>query len=172
MMEDHPTQPPLLEASKTQRKREAHRAQVVGERLVALTPVQLERLPLPNDLRQAVLAARAERSRSARKRHLQFIGKLMRRHDWRAIEAAVERALCPERHDKAQLQRCEHWRERLLSGGKQALSEFLDHYPHADRQQLRQLVRNACREREQARPPRMARMLFRFINTQIKQSAE
>lgn len=82
------TRPP----SKSQRKREATALQDLGERMVKLTPAQLQRLPLPDDVRDAVRAAHAMPQRGARKRQLQFIGKLMRRLDG-SETAAIQAAL-------------------------------------------------------------------------------
>ncbi len=87
-------QPP----SKSQRKREATALQDLGEHLVKLTPAQLRRVPLPEDLLAAVRTARAIPQRGARKRQLQLIGKLMRRLDeWEAdaIRAALATLLAP-----------------------------------------------------------------------------
>ncbi|MBK8508845.1 MAG: DUF615 domain-containing protein [Candidatus Competibacteraceae bacterium] len=78
--------------SKSQRKREATALQDLGECLVKLTPAQLKRVPLPDDVLNAVNAARAIPQRGARKRQLQFIGKLMRRLD-EAETAAIQTAL-------------------------------------------------------------------------------
>ena len=48
------------------------------------------------------------------------------------------------------------WRERLLEDGDEALAELLDQHPAADRQLVRQLVRNAPGRRRSARRARSA----------------
>ncbi len=158
--------------SKSQRKREAHAAQAVGERLVALSPARLAELALPAALREAVDEARRMHSRSARKRQLQLIGKLMRRHDWQAIAAELDRLLQPERHARAHLHACERWRERLLEEGDAALGEFLARHPRQDRQHLRQVIRNARRERQREAPPKSARELFRLIDQALRDTED
>ncbi len=75
--------------SKSQRKREALALQALGETLVGLKPPQLGKLPLPDELREAVLAARQMPQRGARKRQLQYIGRLMREIDPEPIRAAL-----------------------------------------------------------------------------------
>jgi ribosome-associated protein len=78
-----------LPPSKSQRKRDAHAAQALGERLVAMRDTELADLPLADSLREAIGAARRITSRGARVRQLQYIGKLMRAADMGAIEAML-----------------------------------------------------------------------------------
>jgi ribosome-associated protein len=78
-----------LPPSKSQRKRDAHAAQKLGARLVAMREQELVDLPLEEGLRDAIAAARGITSRGARARQLQYIGKLMRAADMPAIEAAL-----------------------------------------------------------------------------------
>ena len=75
--------------SKSQRKRDALALQELGETLVTLKPTQLDKMPLPEELREAVLAARQMNQRGARKRQLQYIGRLMRQIDPEPIRAAL-----------------------------------------------------------------------------------
>ncbi len=65
----------------------------------------------------------------------------------------------------ARFHRLEHWRDALLERGDDALGEVLEAFPHADRQRLRQLVRNARDEQQRGKPPRAARELFRLLGT-------
>lgn len=85
-------QPP----SKSQRKREATALQDLGEQLVKLTPTQLRRIPLPEELLEAVRMAQSISQRGGRKRQLQFIGKLMRQiDDPEPIRSALTALLAP-----------------------------------------------------------------------------
>jgi ribosome-associated protein len=68
----------MEQPSKSQRKREMLALQALGERLVALPAARLEALALLDELRDAVLFARSLTARGARKRQLQYIGRLMR----------------------------------------------------------------------------------------------
>jgi ribosome-associated protein len=78
-----------LPPSKSSRKRAAHAAQKLGERLVRMRDQELAGLPLPEELREAIAEARRLTSRTALSRQHQFIGKLMREVDVDAIEAAI-----------------------------------------------------------------------------------
>jgi len=70
------------------------------------------------------------------------------------------------------MHRVEQWRERLLDDGDAALAELLDEYPHADRQRMRQLVRNTLDERKRNKPPHAFRELYRELRAAILGAAE
>ncbi|RMG56208.1 MAG: DUF615 domain-containing protein, partial [Gammaproteobacteria bacterium] len=151
------------EKSKSQLKREAHALQALGEALVALPLKQLEQIPMEDSLREAVMDCRAITQRGARKRQLQYIGKLMRGIDAQPIQSALEALRARGQRETHRLHLLEQWRDRLLEEGDAALGEALEAFPAAERQPLRQLVRNARREREQGRAPAMARKLFQYL---------
>jgi ribosome-associated protein len=156
-------------ASKTRRKSEAHELQALGVALAALNASQLQRVPMPEELRDALLGAQRIKTHEARRRQLQYIGKLMRNIDAEPLAAMT--AKLAEWHDSsseatATLHRIETWRERLIAQPA-AMGEFADAYPRADLQHLRTQVRNAQREREQQKPPRHYRALFQTLKTII-----
>jgi len=147
--------------SKSQLKREATALQKLGEQLTALTPVQLEKIPLPVDLREAIQAAQQMRQHGARRRQLQYIGKVMRRIDTEPIQIALDRLKTGQ--NTAQHHQLEQLCAALLAEDTASLTEFLTAYPDTDRQHLRQLIRNAVREQLQQKPPRSRRALFRYL---------
>jgi hypothetical protein len=71
-----PTADTPLAPSKSQRKRDARAVQALGEQLVALSAAQLARLDLPEALHEAVVAGQRMRSHGARRRQMQYIGKV------------------------------------------------------------------------------------------------
>lgn len=149
--------------SKSQRKRDAKALQQLGTELVELSSHQLEQFSLPDDLREAVDLARRIREKTGRKRQLQFIGKLLRQIDAEPLRHQLDSLRSQDRETAAQLHRLEHWRERLIEEGDGAMTELLEAYPDADRQHLRQLIRNARQEREREQPPKWSRQLFRYL---------
>lgn len=151
------------EKSKSQRKREMTALQDLGEQLAALNAQQLRKLNLPEALYSAIKAAQDMPQRGARKRQLQYIGRLMRAVDAAPITAALEQMSGPNRQANAHFHKLEQWRERLLKEGDSAVQDLLDSCPQADRQHLRQLVRNALAERAANKPPRAARLLFTYL---------
>lgn len=153
--------------SKSQQKREAEAAQTLGTELVELPAAQfqafIDKLELPEDLREALLACRTIKAREGRRRQLQYIGKLMRGIDCEPIEQKLAELKRGGQLAAAHLHHIERWRERLLTEGDGALSELLQLHPRADTGRIRQLVANAHRELLLQQPPRAARKLFKYL---------
>ncbi|NTX87439.1 ribosome-associated protein [Pseudomonas sp. UMC631] len=151
------------EKSKSQVKRELHALQDLGERLTALKPDMLDRLPLTEPLRRAIDEAPKHKANAARKRHRQFIGKLMRDQDLDAIVALLDQLDSSTRQYNERFHALERWRDRLVTGGDEALSAFFAEYPDSDRQHLLQLIRHAQHEAAHDKPPAAARKIFKYI---------
>ena len=149
----------LEPVSKTQRKRDSHALQSLGEQLTELTQEQLAELALPERLLDAVLAAKTITKFGALRRQLQYIGRLMHEVDGKAIAARLAAWKGQSRAATAHLHLLERWRTRLLDD-ETALDDFAAAYPGCDTQKLRELVRNVRRERDEGKPPRSYRALF------------
>lgn len=160
-----------IRRSKTQQKKHMLALQDLGAELVALNEEQLASMTLPDSLREAVATAKRITRFEARRRQLQYIGKLMRTVDAEPIRARLEAWKSSSREHSARLHRIERWRESLLAE-EGALEEFIGDYPHADAQQLRALVRNTQRERAAHKPPRSYRALFQLIRATLEHNAE
>lgn len=165
--EDAPQRP-----SKTQRKKAAQALTDLGRQLVELKPQQLARLSLPEDVAEAVADARAIRSHGARKRQLQFLGKLLRQIDVDLIQSQLARLLAPGRHEVALAKQGEQWRERLLNEGPAALTTFLEQFPQADRQQLRQLIRQYTQHGEKPKGKQAFKNLYREVHQLLTDAHE
>ena len=151
-----------LPASRTQLKKQMTALQELGEALVELAPAQLAEMALPEALHDAVLAARGMTRFEARRRQLQYIGRLMRHVDAEPIRERLERWQAASREHTARVRGLERWRERLLADDD-ALPEWIRLHPRVDARKLRALVRDARRERELNQPPRRYRELFRLL---------
>lgn len=148
--------------SKTLRKKNMHALQRLGEQLVALNPAQLEQLGLAEKLRDAVIEARKLKKNEARRRQMQYIGRLMRGIEAAPIRQRLDSLLGPQKQHQAWLNLIERWRERLLQD-EAGLGEFRDFYPQADLQLLCILVGDAKREALLSLPPKNYRELFREL---------
>lgn len=154
--------------SKSQRKREMSALQGLGESLLRLTPGELARIDLPEALREAIAEAARLGSHEARRRQLQYIGRLMRQVDPQPLRAAIEDATGESRQAVALMHRCERLRDALLADDA-ALDGVLAELPGADVQQLRATIRAARREHREGRPPKHARQLYRWLHDQFTQ---
>lgn len=149
--------------SKSQLKREMHALQAIGEHIIAMSPAERAHFPLSDTLLAAVDETSRIRSHEGRRRHMQYIGKLMRREDLDAIRAVLDEVEQEEMKRNHAFHRLERWRDRLIEEGDAAVEPFIEAFPEVDRQTLRQLIRNAQREQEQGKPPTSSRKLFRLI---------
>ena len=149
--------------SKSQRKREMIALQELGEELVRLKAEQLAKLPLTDELREAIFAAQRMHARGARYRQMQYIGRLMREVEPAPVQEALDTLRNKQNRATALLHRLEKWRDELIAGDNETLEEVVAAFPAADRQQLRQLIRNAQKEEEAGKPPKSSRELFRYL---------
>ena len=151
------------EKSKTQIKRELHALQDLGQRLTTLKPDLQNKLPLTDALRRALDEAPKHTANSAKKRHVQFIGKLMREQDVDAILAILDQVDASTRQYNERFHNLERWRDRLIAGNDDVLEQFVEQYPETDRQHLRGLIRHAQHEAAQNKAPTASRKIFKYI---------
>lgn len=151
------------EVSKSQRKREAHELLELAKKLILMPETRLKGLPLDKDLREEVDFARSIRARGARKRQLMTVGKLLRKRDAGPLLDAVNNIDAKNRQVTARHHHVEAWRDRLIEGSDQALSELLKQSPQTNAQTLRQLIRTARKEAKLGKPPAAAHKLFKLL---------
>jgi ribosome-associated protein len=166
----------FLAPSRSAQRRAALDVLELGEQLAAMTIAQLGRLPIPETLLSHIRDTQRISSHGARKRQLAFLAKQMRNLDdaeFEAIRDAMSTDGEAARQDTAAMHRIEALRDALLgSDGDVALTELLAAHPGADRQHLRQLVRNAHEERKRNKPPRAFRELFRALKALHAEDAD
>jgi ribosome-associated protein len=154
--------------SKTKRKQQMLELKALGVALLELPLSQLDAIELDEQLARALREARVISSHEARRRQLQYIGKLMRDVDPEPIRAALAALAGNSAVARARQRRLEQWRARLIEDDS-ALTEFASEVAsvHADLQALRALIRNARREIAENRPPRAQRELFRLLRDSL-----
>jgi ribosome-associated protein len=153
-----------LPPSKSALKRQMLALQQLGESLLELNDHQLAQIPIVDEqLLLALRETRQIRSNSARKRHLQFIGKLMRHVDPQPIERAMAGMHRGKAKNKDRFHQLEQLRDDILAAGVSGVELATARWPDADRQQLRQLVLQHQREIQRGKPPAASRKLFRYL---------
>lgn len=149
--------------SRTQIKKEMIALQKLGERLVDLSASQINEINMDEELKEAILFAKTLTKHGARKRQMQYIGALMRETDVTPIQKSIELIELGQKIDAHEFLKIEKWRNELIQGNKDTLSEIIDLFPELDRQHLNQLVRNAKKEEIAEKPPKSSRTLFRYL---------
>ena len=160
-MNTHDEEP--LPLSKTKRKQAMDELQTLGEELVTLSTDRIKKIDIPESLRDAVKEAqRMPRHDEAKRRQMQYIGKLMRNVEVEPIRSALALVRGESASETAKLHRLELLRTKLLADEK-VLHEIATLYPAVDLQHLRSLRRAALKEQEQNKPPRSYRAIFQLL---------
>lgn len=162
-MTDHEDDPP----SKSARKRHSDDLQALGEALIELPDNELDALPLPENLRDAVLLARRITAHGGLYRQKQYIGKLMRKIDAEPIRAAISARHERERVEAMRFRRIEQWRDRIIREGRPAIEQFAAECPRQIEQaalaELGALADRASKEHREKLPLQASRELFRKL---------
>ena len=150
--------------SKTQLKRESQAIRDLGKRLVALPAEQLARIPLDEQVLDAIaLAQRIQNKRSALKRHYQFLGKLLRARDTDLVFNALAEIDNTSQQSIQLHHRAERWRDRVIDQGNDAIEALVAEITQADRQKLRQLWRNHQNAQTDAKRIQHSRLIYKEI---------
>jgi len=154
--------------NKTQQKREIAELHDLARNLSQLDPTALEKMDLPKDLFQALIAVKSMK-KAAEKRQLKFIVKLLRQIETESFHETIAELDAKKEEQDKYFHRTERWRDRLIAEGQGAMTEFMDIYPQADASQIRQLIRNINKEIAQNKPHKSSRVLFRLLRDVICQ---
>lgn len=152
--------------TRTQQRRDALAVLALAVQLVELPQSKLARLELPEDVQREIANTRRITAHIARKRQLQFLAKVMRRHDtsvYDGVRAALGENRDRQRQETAAMHRLEAMRDRLLADPDNAMSDLIATYPGVDRQHLRSLVRQAKIEKDGNKPPRAYREIYQLL---------
>ncbi len=156
--------------SRTERTRAATAVNQLGIELTRLSPGDLDRLALPERVRDAVDVCQGLKARS-RGRQNRLIGQLLRAEDHESIRARFDSLRQQHRVVIQQEKQSEKWLARLIEEGDSAVEALIEAHPGADRQRLRQLVRQARKTPQEKKGQRARRELLRAIRTLRRESS-
>ncbi|HWV62351.1 MAG TPA: ribosome biogenesis factor YjgA [Oxalicibacterium sp.] len=151
--------------SKSELKRQMTALQKLGEELVAEPRDRLKRVPMPENVRDAILECQKIKDHEGRRRQLQYVGKVMRsleEDEIAAIRKVLDSWKGASKAETAALHAIERQREKLLADDK-VLTQLLQTHPQLDAQQLRTLIRNARKEQAENKPPKAYREIFQIL---------
>ena len=159
--------------SKSQLKREMTALQKLGAELIANSRDRVKRVPMPEDVRDAILECQKITDHEGRRRQLQYVGKKMRTlepHEVAAIQTVIDSWRGTSKAEAAALHLIERRREKLLANDA-ALTELVATHPELDAQHLRTLIRNARKEQAENKPPKAYREIFQILKGLAKEDA-
>jgi ribosome-associated protein len=151
--------------SKSQLKREMTALQKLGAELIAEPRERVKRVPMPEDVRDAILECQTITDHEGRRRQLQYVGKKMRtleEEEVALIRKTIDSWKQPSKAETAALHAIERRRDKLLADDG-ALTELRAQYPELDVQQMRTMIRNARREQAENKPPKAYREIFQML---------
>lgn len=150
------------ETSKSERKRDATRLQNLGRDLASLNAIQLAEVPASDELAKAITDYRRFSTNEAKRRQLQFIGKLMRKSDTAELQAALDLIKGRSARARFEFRQIEAWRDRLIED-PDALTDYLAEHLDTDRQALRHHIQRVHKAHDSDGQRSAARTLFRFL---------
>jgi len=152
----------IIWVSKTEMKQDMLALQKLGEELVELKPAILDTFPLEDILRDAIDDAQRFKG-EAKRRQLQYVGKVMRKIDPEPIEQALNKLKNKHSQVTQALHKLEELRDHIVENGDSAIAEAVEQFPEIDRQRLRQLARQANKEKQLNKPPKAYREIFQYL---------
>jgi ribosome-associated protein len=158
--------------SKSELKRQMDELQKLGAQLVAEPRDRVKRVPMPEDVKEAILMCQTITNHEGRRRQLQFVGKKMRSltdEEVAVIQRTIDSWKGASKAETAALHALERRRDKLLTDDT-ALTKLLEEHPQLDVQQLRTLIRNARKEQAESKPPKAYRELFQILKDLSKQA--
>ena len=160
---------PVERFNKSQQKREIQALHDLGKKLSELDDGPLRKMGLPAELLQAIFDAKGMKH-GALKRQFKLIAKLLRLMNTESLEETISGIELKKEEQNKSFHRIEFWRDRLLTEGPEAMTQFMAKYPQANAGQIRQLIRNANKELQASKPPKSSRALFQFLKAIIFQT--
>ena len=148
--------------SKTELKKDSKKIQQFGRKISELTINNIEAFKFPLNIYEAVIGLKNLKSNSAKKRQVQYLGKLLREIDLTDAFLVMKQLKVSSQKEIQRNHIIEGWRDKLLSNNN-SITEFVDEYPKIDRQSLRQTISNAQKEKKGNKPLKYSRQLFKLI---------
>ena len=147
--------------NKTALKRDMKVLHDLGRELVELAQTKFETIPLSERMYDAITSGK-KMKKSALQRQLRFISSIMHEEDIEAIQLQLRLLAKPIEKANDEFHQVEEWRDQLIAGDNDLVNTLVDKI-QAERQQLRQLIRNASKEAQQNKPPKASRLLFKYL---------
>ena len=157
----HTGEPYSERPNKTQLKRDMKILHDIGRALVELAPSRFDEVTLSDRMHDAVFTAK-KLKKAALQRQLRFISGIMIEEDIETIQLQLRQIAIPHQQETETFHELEKWRDELIAGDNDLMNELVTTL-NADRQHLRQLVRNANKEIELNKPPKSSRLLFKYL---------
>ena len=150
--------------SRSEKKRLTDELHLVARALMKLSDGQRKYLPIEDSLNSAVqLAVKVKSKKEGFRRQMQFVTKLLRQYDIEELKDAMEGLASRHKCSGVDTMKLEALRKGMLNSGDEAVNAFLEKHPGAERQRLRQLIRQANKEKKLDKPQKSSKELLNYI---------
>jgi ribosome-associated protein len=160
----HTGEPYKERPNKTQLKRDMKALHDLGRVLVEMPMSKFEKISLSDRMIDAMMLAKKVK-KAALQRQLRFIASIMSEEDVPTIKLEIRQLALPQEQEVKAFHEVESWRDQLIAGDNDLMNELVTQFESADRQHLRQLVRNASKEAKENKPPKSSRLLFKYLKS-------
>ena len=148
--------------SKTELKKDSKKIQAFGKKISELSSEEISSFNFPDTILKAIKDCKSIKSNVAKKRQVQYLGKLLREIDLSEAYLQMDQINSSSQLEVRNNHKAEIWRERLIQD-KDAVTELIELFPDIDRQKIRQLIQNTLKEIKASNPPKYYRQLFKYI---------
>lgn len=152
--------------SKTELKKDSKKIQAFGKKISELSSEEISSFKFPDTILKAIKDCKSIKSNVAKKRQVQYLGKLLREIDLSEAYLKMDQINSNSQFEVRNNHKAEIWRERLIQD-KDAVTELIRLCPDVDRQKIRQLIQNTLKETKASNPPKYYRQLFKYIKEHI-----
>lgn len=153
--------------SRSQKKRESSAVQSIGVTLTTLAESELRAMGAPETLIAAIADWKNFSRHEAKRRQMQYIGKLMRELNILELQDKLAEHLAPSREETHTLHAVEKLRDLIVNAKdvelEKKLAALVAAHPRLALPQLRHLALATREERTKKRPPKAYRELFRYL---------
>jgi ribosome-associated protein len=163
----------VVRPNKTEIKREISVILAMAEAMTALSLSQLSEFELPEAIFNALVRVMKMPHKNARKREMKYITAQFRTLNLAPIQEKLARINSHSVHALREHHQAEQWREQLINDANNVyLTQFLRQYPKTNRQQLRQLQREARKELTTKASAKFTRLLYQYLKNILIVSKE
>ena len=152
--------------SKTELKKDSKKIQAFGKKISELSSEEISSFNFPDTILKAIKDCKSIKSNVAKKRQVQYLGKLLREIDLSKVYLKMDQINSNSQLEVRNNHKAEIWRERLIQD-KDAVTELIRLCPDVERQKIRQLIQNTLKETKASNPPKYYRQLFKYIKEHI-----
>jgi ribosome-associated protein len=156
--------------SKSEVKREMIQLQIFGQSLIDLSKHQRSKIPFTEEIKDAlILADKIKNKHEALRRHVRHLARMLSEADLEPIKHALDVMANKHQQETAKFIKLEKMRDDVIDQGNDFIEALLSEHESMERQKLRQLVRQASKEKNAEKLGKYYKELFDYLKLHTRQ---